>query len=118
MSQSLRSIAYSMDLLIPGLYIWAGKFGLRIGGARVDDEPYRYPGVIHSPVGIALVLPGYRIFSTYSGSMDAAGYRVFWSEEDGEFVGVCDRFPSLSWLAKTEDEAMAGIKSIVSEIAL
>jgi hypothetical protein len=69
-SETLRSITYSMDLLIPGLYIWAGKFGLRIGGARVDDEPYRYPVVIHSPVGIALVLPGYRIFSTYSGSYD------------------------------------------------
>ena len=25
-------------------------------------------------------------------------YRVLWSEEDAEFVGLCAEFPSLSWL--------------------
>ncbi len=25
-------------------------------------------------------------------------YRVIWSEEDQEFVGLCAEFPSLSWL--------------------
>ena len=62
-SESLRSIAYSMDLLIPGLYLWLRNFVLKIGGAKPDDKTCRYPGTIHSPVGIALVLPGYRIFS-------------------------------------------------------
>jgi hypothetical protein len=32
-----RVIAYSMDLLIPGLYIWLGIFTLRIGGEVPDD---------------------------------------------------------------------------------
>jgi hypothetical protein len=40
------------------------------GGAIPDDQPYRYPGTIHSNVGMALVLPGYKIFTTYQGSYD------------------------------------------------
>ena len=68
--ESLRAIAYSMDLLLPGFYAWVGKIRIRIGGAEPDDTPYRYPGTIHSPAGIALVLPGYRIFTTYQGTHD------------------------------------------------
>ena len=41
--------------------------------------------------------------------MDKYTYRVMWSEEDGEYVGLCAEFPSLSWLAKTQKEALAGI---------
>lgn len=41
-------------------------------------------------------------------------YRVIWSEEDGEFVGLCAEFPSLSWL----HASMAGaLKGIVREVA-
>ncbi len=43
-------------------------------------------------------------------------YRVQWSEQDGEFVGLCAEFHSLSWLAKTDDEAFAGIKKLVREV--
>jgi hypothetical protein len=64
----LQSIAYSMDALIPGLYLWFGSVRLRLGGSPPEAN---YPGTIHSPVGIALVLPGYRIYSTYRGSYDA-----------------------------------------------
>ena len=28
-----RAIAYSMDALIPGLYIWIGSLKIRIGGS-------------------------------------------------------------------------------------
>lgn len=28
-------------------------------------------------------------------------YRVQWSEDDEEYVGLCAEFPSLSWLAAT-----------------
>ena len=66
----LRVVAYNMDLLFPGLYIWLGNFVLRIGGKEVDDTPYRYPGTLHSQFGFALVLPNYRIFTTYKGSYD------------------------------------------------
>ncbi|HEY8021280.1 MAG TPA: toxin-antitoxin system HicB family antitoxin [Thermoanaerobaculia bacterium] len=36
-------------------------------------------------------------------------YRVEWSEEDGEFVGLCAELPGLSWLAPTQRDALAGI---------
>lgn len=42
-------------------------------------------------------------------------YRVTWSPEDGEHVGLCVEFPSLSWLAATPEEALLGIRQIVSE---
>jgi predicted RNase H-like HicB family nuclease len=32
---------------------------------------------------------------------DRYTYRVTWSAEDGEYVGLCAEFPSLSWLAST-----------------
>ncbi len=35
-------------------------------------------------------------------------YRVTWSAEDEEFVGLCAEFPSLSWLAGSRDEALGG----------
>lgn len=56
-----RSIAYSMDLLIPGLYIWLGNFSLRLFGTEPDDNPLKYPGPLNSRFEMALVLPGYRI---------------------------------------------------------
>ena len=42
-------------------------------------------------------------------------YRVTWSDEDDEYVGLCVEFPSLSWLAPTPDEAFAGIRSLVAD---
>jgi predicted RNase H-like HicB family nuclease len=40
-------------------------------------------------------------------------YRVTWSAEDGEHVGLCAEFPSLSWLASTPEAALAGIRKVV-----
>ncbi len=42
-------------------------------------------------------------------------YRVTWSPEDGEHVGLCAEFPSLSWLAATPDAALKGIRRIVAQ---
>ncbi len=42
-------------------------------------------------------------------------YRVTWSAEDNEHVGLCVEFPSLSWLAKTPEEALKGIRNTVAE---
>jgi len=42
-------------------------------------------------------------------------YRVTWSAEDGEFVGLCIEFPSLSWLASTQEEAFTRIRQLVAE---
>ena len=57
----LKAIAYSLDTLIPGLYIWMGRVKFRIGGSQPEEN---YSGVIYSNDGCAIVLPGYRIYST------------------------------------------------------
>ncbi|MBI4696899.1 MAG: type II toxin-antitoxin system HicB family antitoxin [Gammaproteobacteria bacterium] len=45
--------------------------------------------------------------------IDRYTYRVTWSEEDHEHVGLCAEFPSLSWLEKTPEKALAGIRRVV-----
>lgn len=45
-------------------------------------------------------------------------YRVSWSDEDGEYVGLCAEFPSLSWLAETQEAAFQGIRDVVAEVVL
>ena len=47
---------------------------------------------------------------------DHYSYRVTWSSEDGEHVGLCAEFPSLSWLAKTPEAALKGIRRVVAEV--
>lgn len=42
-------------------------------------------------------------------------YRVTWSTEDEEFVGLSAEFPSLSWLARTPEKALAGIRKLVAD---
>ena len=42
-------------------------------------------------------------------------YRVTWSVDDDEYVGLCVEFPSLSWLASTPDQAFSGIRQLVSD---
>ena len=46
--------------------------------------------------------------------IDRYTYRVTWSEEDQEYVGLCAEFSSLSWLENTQEKALLGIKKIVS----
>lgn len=48
-------------------------------------------------------------------SVDHYTYRVTWSAEDGEHVGLCAEFPSLSWLAETPEAALTGIRQVVAE---
>lgn len=43
-------------------------------------------------------------------------YRVTWSEEDGEYVGLCAEFPSLSHLDSDQAAALAGIVSLVADV--
>lgn len=42
-------------------------------------------------------------------------YRVTWSVEDQEFVATCLEFPSLSWLAPTQIEALTGLENVISD---
>ena len=46
---------------------------------------------------------------------DRYTYRLTWSEEDQEHVGLCSEFPSLSWLDKTPEKALSGIRKLVKE---
>jgi predicted HicB family RNase H-like nuclease len=49
-------------------------------------------------------------------SVDRFTYRVTWSEEDSEYVGLCAEFPSLSWLEATPEEALKGIRAVVRKV--
>lgn len=43
-------------------------------------------------------------------------YRVIWSVEDLEFVGLCAEFPSLSFLDASRIDALNGITNLVKDI--
>lgn len=43
-------------------------------------------------------------------------YRVTWSAEDNEYIGLCAEFPSLSWLADSQPAALAGIMQVVADV--
>jgi predicted HicB family RNase H-like nuclease len=47
---------------------------------------------------------------------DRYTYRVTWSEEDHEYVGLCAEFLSLSWLAPTPEAALKGIRKVVADV--
>lgn len=49
-------------------------------------------------------------------NIDHYTYRLTWSAEDREHVGLCAEFPSLSWLAPTQAEALSGIRQVVAEV--
>ena len=48
--------------------------------------------------------------------IDHYTYRVIWSEEDEQFVGLCAEFPSLSWLASNPEEALRGIRRVTAKV--
>jgi predicted HicB family RNase H-like nuclease len=48
-------------------------------------------------------------------AVDRYTYRVTWSEEDQEYVGLCAEFPSLSWLEQTPEKALQGIRALVKK---
>ena len=43
-------------------------------------------------------------------------FSVNYSVEDGEFIGLCAEFPSLSWLDPDSDKARSGIERLVFEV--
>jgi predicted HicB family RNase H-like nuclease len=47
---------------------------------------------------------------------DRYTYRITWSEEDNEYVGLCAEFPSLSWLEPLPEEALKGIRQTVAQV--
>ncbi|HLB73206.1 MAG TPA: type II toxin-antitoxin system HicB family antitoxin [Sedimentisphaerales bacterium] len=47
---------------------------------------------------------------------DHYAYRVVWSEEDAQYVGLCAELPSLSWLASTPEKALRGIRKTAADV--
>ena len=47
---------------------------------------------------------------------DRYTYRITWSEDDNEYVGLCAEFASLSWLSTTPEAALKGIRKLVADI--
>ena len=43
-------------------------------------------------------------------------YCTTFSPDDAEYVGLCDAFPSLSFLAPDRDAALAGITALVADV--
>lgn len=43
-------------------------------------------------------------------------YRVTWSEDDHEYVGLCAEFPSLSWLSSSPEAALRGVRGVVAGV--
>ncbi len=45
-------------------------------------------------------------------------YKITWSSEDQEFVGLCAELPSLSYLHENRNLALEGITNLVKDIVL
>jgi predicted HicB family RNase H-like nuclease len=43
-------------------------------------------------------------------------YRVTWSDDDQEYVGMCAEFRSLSWLSSSPEAALRGIRRVVADV--
>ncbi|WP_338423079.1 antitoxin HicB [Acinetobacter nosocomialis] len=43
-------------------------------------------------------------------------YRVIWSAEDNEYVGLCAEFPLLSWLDADQPKALSGIVELIADV--
>ncbi|MCW6037484.1 hypothetical protein K4A83_14550 [Spirulina subsalsa FACHB-351] len=43
-------------------------------------------------------------------------FRISWSDEDQEYVGLCAEFPSLSYLDEDSIQALVGIQELVDDV--
>ena len=43
-------------------------------------------------------------------------YKIVWSEEYREYVGLCAEFPGLSWLAVSPESALKGVRKVVQDL--
>lgn len=48
--------------------------------------------------------------------IDKYTYCAGWSEEDGEFMGLCAEYPCVRSLASTREEALEQIRAVVKYI--
>ena len=76
------------------------------------SERQRQSQGLPSPTGAM----GHRTFRHKVMNINHYTYRVTWSSEDNEHVGLCAEFPSLTWLASTQEKALEGIRRVVAEV--
>lgn len=43
-------------------------------------------------------------------------HRVMWSSDDDEYVATCTEFPSLSWLAGSQADALRGLDELIAAV--
>ena len=43
-------------------------------------------------------------------------YRVIWSDEDEQYLGLCAEFPSICWLASSPEDALRGILRVATKV--
>jgi hypothetical protein len=43
-------------------------------------------------------------------------FYAIWSEENNQYVGLCDEFPNLCWLEPFIEDALKGIRRCVAEM--
>jgi hypothetical protein len=48
--------------------------------------------------------------------IDDCTFYTVWSEEDKQFVGLCDEFPGLCWLEPFIEDALKGIRRCVADM--
>ena len=48
--------------------------------------------------------------------VDRYTYRVTWSDEDQEYVGLCAELSNLSWLEATPEGALKGIRTLARKV--
>lgn len=49
--------------------------------------------------------------------VDAHTYQVIYSTEDREYVATVEGEPFLSWLARTPEEALAGMRALMFQLS-
>lgn len=47
---------------------------------------------------------------------DRYTYRVFWSDEDDEFVATVAEMPLMSWLEPTQTAALEGLRKVIGDV--
>ncbi|WP_063750516.1 HigA family addiction module antitoxin [Paraburkholderia bannensis] len=102
-------------LALQAEYTKAKKRRWRIPSPEREAEIQR--GIAEDPIDAAELSPEQmkRLRSDRDWRLEKYTYRIVWSEEDQENVGLCDEFPSLSWLEPTKENALAGIRQLVAD---
>ena len=104
-----------ISLVSPENPVPATGYISRLGRGTLESI-FRTPAEKRKPIKcVRFFWPFKKLRLAMSKKVDRYTYRVTWSEEDQEYVGLCAEFRSLSWLEKTQEKALQGIRKAVAE---